>query len=355
MSLDWSTMRATVRDLGVSPSEVLLAGSAPLVAVGALDHAGDLDVVAWGEAWATLASRGTVREGSLGDRVVDLAGGLQVFSGWHGAPAVEVLRRAMTRDGLQVLSLSDVIAYKRTLDRDKDREHLRALARWASEMTDEGSAASGRPPRRLADRTHAGELLAARLSDPDLPRPVVLALPRGGVPVAEPVARALSAELDVLVVRKLGVPANPEYAFGAIGERGVSVVDPRIVSAAGLSHDEVEAVERAERSELDRRRTVYRPGRPELDLRGRTAVVVDDGSATGATARAAIAVARGLGAARIVVAVGACPPDILALLGREADGSVAALTPEPFAAVGQWYQDFAQTSDDEVRRLLGLA
>ncbi|WP_234988021.1 phosphoribosyltransferase [Demequina sp. NBRC 110056] len=402
MSLDWAAVRATVEGLGVDVAEVLLAGSAPLVAVGAIDAAGDVDLVARGGAWDALARRGQVRSGELGDLVVDLPGGVQAFSGWHGTPASEVFARARRIDGLLVLSLPDLIAYKRRLGRDKDREHLGALARWSSEMTDATVAAaahqsaahdaglhgsglhssgahssgvhsSGAPVHgradaaavpdtaahraalpRLRDRRHAGELLAARLGAMDLGSPLVLALPRGGVPVAASVARALEADLDVLVVRKLGVPANPEYAFGAIGERGVAVVDPRIVAAAGLTQDEVDAVEHTERAELDRRSRAYRPGRDELDLTGRTAVIVDDGSATGATARAAVAVARRLGAERIVAAVGACPPDILALIGREADVAVAALTAEPFAAVGQWYDDFAQTSDDEVRDLLGL-
>ena len=200
----------------------------------------------------------------------------------------------------------------------------------------------------LADRTDAGYRLASLVTGLALPHPIVLALPRGGVPVAAPVAHALKAPLDLLVVRKLGLPTNPEYAFGAMGEDGEPLIDDRVVAAADLLEEEVAEVIRREHDELTRRISAYRQGRPPLDLTGSSAIIVDDGAATGSTAIAAIAVARSLGATSVTVAVGAAPPDVLDLLNRHADHAVAAMTPEPFISVGQWYRDFAQVTDDEV-------
>lgn len=206
------------------------------------------------------------------------------------------------------------------------------------------------PPavRPLADRADAGHQLAALVAALAPRRPIVLALPRGGVPVAAAVAHGIGAPLDLLVVRKLGLPTNPEYAFGAMGEDGEPLIDDRIVAAADLREDEVAEVISREYDELTRRISAYRQGRPALDLTGASAIIVDDGAATGSTALAAIAVARSLGAANVTVAVGAAPPDVLDLLDRNADRAVAAMTPEPFISVGQWYLDFTQVSDDEV-------
>lgn len=341
-------MRRAVHSLGVPLDELVLAGSAPLVACGAIEAAGDLDLVALGSAWAMLAARGKVTEGALGDRVVDLPGGIQVFSGWHGEDAGAVTAAARTVDGLHVLDLAPVIAYKRRLDRPKDRVHLAALTRWARSPSCLARA------RRLADRREAGTLLACTLADAQLGSPIVLALPRGGVPVAAPLARALDSPLGVLVVRKLGVPWNPEYAFGALGEGGATVIDDSVVAAAGLSADQIATVVAEETAERDRRIGLYRPDRAPLDLTGRTAIIVDDGAATGATALAAIAVSRALGAAKVLVAVGVASPETLETLSSTADAAIAAVTASPFHAVGQWYEDFAQTTDDEVRALLGL-
>lgn len=203
-------------------------------------------------------------------------------------------------------------------------------------------------PRPLTDRTVAGHLLAPLVSALSPSNPVVLALPRGGVPIAAPVAHFLQAPLDLLVVRKLGLPTNPEYAFGAMGEDGKPLIDDSIVAAADLREEEVAEVISREHRELKRRISAYRNDRPALDLMGASAIIVDDGAATGSTALAAIAVARSLGAASVTVAVGAAPPDVLELLDRHADHALAAITPEPFISVGQWYRDFTPVSDDEV-------
>jgi putative phosphoribosyl transferase len=181
---------------------------------------------------------------------------------------------------------------------------------------------------------------------------VVLALPRGGVPVAFEVAQALPAPLDVLLVRKIGVPSQPELAMGAIGEDGVRVVNDRIVHAVRVSDAEFARVEAAERRELERRATRYRGDRPRIDLADHTAVIVDDGVATGSTARAACLVARQHGATSVVFATPVAPPSAIRELRRDADEVVALETPEVFYAIGQFYDDFGQTSDDEVVALL---
>ncbi|MFF3873609.1 phosphoribosyltransferase family protein [Streptomyces sp. NPDC001978] len=206
------------------------------------------------------------------------------------------------------------------------------------------------------DRTDAGRRLARRLEEElrgqDL---VVLGLPRGGVPVAYEVARALGAPLDVLVVRKLGVPWQPELGFGAIGEHGVRVLNDDVIRDTGLRPADLAAVEEAERAELDRRVDRYRAGRSPVALAGRTAVIVDDGLATGATAAAACRVVRNRGAARIVLAVPVGPERTLPHLRQVADEVVCLESPHYFGSVGAWYHDFAQTPDEEVTALLGRA
>lgn len=204
------------------------------------------------------------------------------------------------------------------------------------------------------DRADAGRQLAQRLEHLRGQDVVVLGLPRGGVPVAFEVAVSLRAPLDVIVVRKLGVPFEPEYAFGAIGEGGVRVIDPTI-GRTGLTEVEVAAVEARERAELGRRVRLLRGGRPPVRLDGRTVVIVDDGIATGATARAACQVARARGAARVVVAVPVGPADAVTSLRRDADEVVCANIPGAFFAIGGWYADFTQTPDDKVRALLDKA
>ncbi len=177
---------------------------------------------------------------------------------------------------------------------------------------------------------------------------VVLGLPRGGVPVALEVARALDAPLDVIVVRKLGVPIQPELAMGAIGEGGARVINDDIVRLAHVSSAEVAEVESRERIELDRRASRFRGYRPRRPLSGRTAIIVDDGIATGSTARAACQVARAQGATWIVLAVPVAPPDWADRLRTDADELVCVDTPRSFRAVGEFYADFSPTTDDEV-------
>jgi len=205
------------------------------------------------------------------------------------------------------------------------------------------------------DRIEAGKQLAEHLLHLENRDVVVLGLPRGGVPVAHQVARALDAPLDVIVVRKLGVPHQPELAMGAIGEEGVRIVDWDIVAMAGVSREELAAVEYRERVELDRRARLFRGGRSRISLEGRVAVIVDDGIATGSTARAAAQVARKLGAARVVVATPVAPRQVKARLGRDADEVIVVETPDPFYAIGQFYVDFSQTADADVTAILERA
>ncbi|OII60579.1 phosphoribosyltransferase [Streptomyces sp. CC53] len=205
---------------------------------------------------------------------------------------------------------------------------------------------------RFPDRPSAGRQLADAVARLRLNDPVVLGLPRGGVPVAHEVARVLGAPLDVLVVRKLGVPSRPELGFGAIGEGGVRVLNDSVVRAARVREQDLARVEDAERSVLEGRLRRYRGQRAAVPLGGRTAVLVDDGVATGSTALAACRVARAQGAARVVVAVPVAPPEALGVLRREADEVVCLSSPEWFTAVGQWYDDFSQTEDEEVAALL---
>jgi predicted phosphoribosyltransferase len=202
------------------------------------------------------------------------------------------------------------------------------------------------------DRREAGIALAAAVAHLRDADPVVLALPRGGVPVGFEVARALDAPLDVILVRKLGVPFQPELGMGAIGEGGVRVLDDESVRLARVTPTEIEAVEARERVELERRLRRYRDARPMIPLGGRTAIVVDDGIATGGTARAALRIARLHGARRVVVAVPVAPQEVFHALAELADEIVVVRTPSPFFAIGTWYEDFSQTSDDEVREHL---
>jgi putative phosphoribosyl transferase len=207
--------------------------------------------------------------------------------------------------------------------------------------------------RTFTDRAEAGQLLAQQLQHyagrDDV---IVLGLPRGGVPVAYEVARALRAPLDVFIVRKLGVPGFEELAAGAIASGGVRVLNEDVMRSLPNADAIIEAVTIREKEELDRREQSYRNGRPAPQLRGRVVILVDDGLATGATMRAAVKALRQAGAAKIVVAVPVGPPETCREMAEEADEAVCASVPEFFHAVGQYYDDFAQTTDDEVRDLL---
>jgi putative phosphoribosyl transferase len=202
------------------------------------------------------------------------------------------------------------------------------------------------------DRREAGRRLAERLSGLRASSPLVLGLPRGGVPVASEVAKALRAPLDILVVRKLGVPFQPELGMGAVGEDGVRVLNADVLRQARVTESQLAQVEARERAEVEERAARLRGGRPAIPLQARTVVIVDDGLATGGTARAAVRVARERGAARVILAVPVAPPETVAALRRDADDVVAVETPEPFFAIGGWYSDFSPTSDDEVIALL---
>ncbi len=206
------------------------------------------------------------------------------------------------------------------------------------------------------DRADAGRVLATKLAAfADRPDVLVLGLPRGGVPVAYEVARALRAPLDVFLVRKLGVPGQPELAMGAIASGGVRVLHDNVLKALSVTEQEIDAVTAEEVEELDRRERLYRGGRPPLDVRGRTVILVDDGLATGSSMRAAVEALRRMNPLRIVVAVPVGSPDTCGALLEEADEVLCAETPDPFYAVGIWYDDFSQTTDEEVRELLERA
>jgi putative phosphoribosyl transferase len=205
------------------------------------------------------------------------------------------------------------------------------------------------------DRADAGRRLASLLTGVAGPDAVVLGLPRGGIPVALEIARALGAPLDVILVRKVGLPAQPELAMGAIGEDGVRLVNTDVVRADRVSDAEFAGVEQRERAELIRRAQRYRAERPRVPLDGRTAIVVDDGIATGSTARVACRVARAHGAAKVILAVPVAPRATVARLAEVADQVICVESPEPFFAIGQWYRDFSQTSDAEVVELLRRA
>jgi len=208
-------------------------------------------------------------------------------------------------------------------------------------------------PQRFRNRIDAGRQLAEKLAAyANRPGVLVLALPRGGVPVGFEVARELGAPRDVFLVRKLGVPGYEELAMGAVATGCVRVLNDEIVRGLGISEHEIDAAAARELQELARRERLYRGDRPLPDIAGRTVILVDDGLATGATMRAAIAAVRQQQPARIVVAVPTASPDTCEALKAEADDVVCAMTPEPFLAVGHWYEDFTQTTDDEVRELL---
>ena len=209
---------------------------------------------------------------------------------------------------------------------------------------------------RFSDRVEAGRVLAKRLKAyagrSDV---VVLALPRGGVPVAAEVAAELGAPLDVFVVRKLGVPYQPELAMGAIASGGVRVLNDDVIAAARITSPMLESATRIEQRELERRERAYRNGRPAVPVKDKVAILIDDGLATGSTMRAAVEAVRRLQPSRVVVAVPLGAPETCHGLAQIADEVICVEMPVPFSAVGLWYEDFSQTSDDEVRALLEAA
>jgi predicted phosphoribosyltransferase len=208
----------------------------------------------------------------------------------------------------------------------------------------------------FADRRDAGRVLAGLLTKyANRDDVLILALPRGGVPVAFEVAHALRAPLDVFIVRKLGVPGHDELAMGAIATGGVRVLNEDVVGALGLSAKVIDAVAAREEKELERRERIYRGARTPPEVRERTVVLVDDGLATGSTMRAAVAALRKQRPARIVVAVPVAAPETCEEFKTEVDETVCAATPRMFNGVGRWYEDFSQTSDDEVHELLAQA
>lgn len=211
--------------------------------------------------------------------------------------------------------------------------------------------------RRFLDRREGGRVLAARLLDyKDRSDVVVLALPRGGVPVAFEVAGALNAPLDVFLVRKLGVPGQEELALGAIASGGVTVFNEALRASLRLPEELIDQIIEREKKELERRERVYRAGREMPDLEGKTVILVDDGLATGATMKAAVAAVKTRKPARIIIAVPVAARGTCEDVGRESDEMcVAAMTPEPFYGVGMWYQDFEQTTDEKVLELLERA
>ncbi len=214
---------------------------------------------------------------------------------------------------------------------------------------------------RFEDRFDAGKQLGEKLAQAGYEQQggrddvIVLALPRGGVPVAFEVAQRLAAPLDVFLVRKLGVPGHEELAMGAIATGGVVVLNESVLRHAHIGKEEIEAVARKEWAELQRREREYRGNRPPPEIEGKTVIVVDDGLATGASMRAAAGAVRKQKPAKLVIAVPVAPPETCDQLRENADDVVCAVTPAHFAAVGMWYEDFSQTSDDEVRDLLSKA
>jgi putative phosphoribosyl transferase len=209
---------------------------------------------------------------------------------------------------------------------------------------------------RFHDRTHAGQLLAEHLASfANQPNLRVLALPRGGVPVAFEIAQALHAPLDVWVVRKIGAPEIPEFALGAIAPGGIELIDEPSVAHTGTTPAQLHDIITRERAELDRREQAYRDGRPPIDVAGCTVLLVDDGLATGSTMRAAIAALRLRNPARILVAIPVAAPSVCQRLSQQADQVVCLSTPPWLESVGQWYEDFSQTTDTEVCELLRRA
>lgn len=212
-----------------------------------------------------------------------------------------------------------------------------------------------RPRLPYADRADAGRVLAARLARRTWRDPIVLALPRGGLPVAWEVGRELNAPVDVFVIRKLGHPRQPELALGAVAEGGEPMYDPRILDAAGVDRESLAAVERRERAELDRRVRAYRGGRPAPEVAGRDVIVVDDGLATGSTARAALRALAARGPDRLVLAAPVAAAESVAELRRDGYDVEVPATPTDFRAVGQWYRSFTQLTDADVTRTLAHA
>ena len=209
---------------------------------------------------------------------------------------------------------------------------------------------------QFADRAEAGKVLATKLSAyANAPNALVLALPRGGVPVAYEVAIRLKLPLDVVIVRKLGVPSREEMAFGAIASGGVRLLNPDIVRSWQISKRVIDAITARELRELERREFAYRDDRPKPAIKGKTILLIDDGVATGATMHAAIAALRQQHPARIVVGVPTAAPSTCAEFRAEVDEIICVITPDPFEAVGLWYEDFSQTTDDQVRDLLRRA
>lgn len=209
-------------------------------------------------------------------------------------------------------------------------------------------------PETFPDRAAAGRLLAKQLTDyADRDDVLVLALPRGGVPVAREVADALNAPLDLLLIRKLGVPGHAELAMGAIASGGTRVLNQQIVESLGISPEMIDRVAAAETAELERRAQTFRGERPAPNLEGKVVILVDDGLATGASMRAAIDAARDQAAGRIVAAVPVAPPPVCHELRDSVDEMICLNQPEPFQAVGIWYQHFDQVTDGEVRKILG--
>lgn len=211
--------------------------------------------------------------------------------------------------------------------------------------------------REFHDRTSAGRALAREVAARSYADPLVLALPRGGVPVALEVARALGAPLDLVMVRKIGVPSQPELAAAAVvnGDHPEYVMNARIMAAAGLSEADVAELARPQLAEIRRRRRSYLAGRPQQSVAGRTAIVVDDGIATGATMRASLHAVARRSPSRLILAVPLAPPQTIADLGREVDEVVCLASPEDFYAIGAHYDDFHQVGDDEVTRMLAEA
>jgi putative phosphoribosyl transferase len=211
--------------------------------------------------------------------------------------------------------------------------------------------------RAYRDRADAGRILGEELRK-ELPEPgdaLVLALPRGGVPIGFEVARLLGLPLDLMLVRKLGLPVQPELGMGAIASGGIRILNPEVVAMGGVDEATIERVERRERAELDRRSRAYRDDRAPPAIDGRTVILVDDGVATGSTMLAAIRAIRTRKPARVVVAVPVASPEVVARLGDEADLVVCPLQPSFFFAIGAWYEDFPQLTDEEVRDILGRA
>ena len=211
----------------------------------------------------------------------------------------------------------------------------------------------GGPP--FEDREDAGRRLAERLTRYSDERPVVFALPRGGVPVGYEISRSLGAPLDVFVSRKLGAPGQPEFGIGAVAPGGVRVLNGNVVERLGIPDDYLEAITRKELAEVERRLRHFRGDRPEPEVRDRTVILVDDGLATGVTARAAVEALRRLGPRRLILAAPVCAAQTAGLIGPEVDELVCLETPSDLGAIGFWYRDFSQTSDEEVIELLERA